>query len=296
MKTKTPTPAPDWYADPSGLHEFRYWDGTRWTEDIADAGVRGHDATPPPPPSAADLGAGYPAVAVAKWRVVLVLLSGFGLFLVLMFEAFTSMAARGSTTSSILTNPEWAYWLYKPLDASTADASGSTMVAYYGFPPLALWFGLIAASVLMLRTQVDCYRALKKAGRRFGRKSSVRDERDRLGAALANRGCARRFVFRLHQRALLLGSAIASLVVVLVSGYALVERSGVMLGHGEVVSDLSVGIGPRLCLAAGIFGVLAVVAAWPWRPERRIVVHSNGSVSDADAQRDDRKTGSVQAG
>jgi len=36
-----PPPAPgprSWLADPSGRHELRYWDGTRFTEHVADAG------------------------------------------------------------------------------------------------------------------------------------------------------------------------------------------------------------------------------------------------------------------
>lgn len=39
-----PTPAapggsaPGWYADPSGRHQYRYWDGASWTADVADSG------------------------------------------------------------------------------------------------------------------------------------------------------------------------------------------------------------------------------------------------------------------
>jgi hypothetical protein len=32
-----------WYGDPSGRHEKRYWDGTRWTEHVSDADVRSTD-------------------------------------------------------------------------------------------------------------------------------------------------------------------------------------------------------------------------------------------------------------
>ena len=32
-----PTPR-SWLADPSGRHELRYWDGTKFTEHVADAG------------------------------------------------------------------------------------------------------------------------------------------------------------------------------------------------------------------------------------------------------------------
>jgi hypothetical protein len=39
-------PAPGWHPDPSGRHEHRYWDGSRWTDDVADAGVAATDPLP----------------------------------------------------------------------------------------------------------------------------------------------------------------------------------------------------------------------------------------------------------
>ena len=37
-----------WHPDPLGRHEFRYWDGTRWTEHVSDRGAASVDfATPP---------------------------------------------------------------------------------------------------------------------------------------------------------------------------------------------------------------------------------------------------------
>lgn len=50
MSTLTPSPAsppwqggygpqPGWYQDPSGRHEFRYWNGWQWTPGVADRGV-----------------------------------------------------------------------------------------------------------------------------------------------------------------------------------------------------------------------------------------------------------------
>ena len=36
------TPA-GWFADPGRIHEHRYWDGTRWTEHVANAGVSAVD-------------------------------------------------------------------------------------------------------------------------------------------------------------------------------------------------------------------------------------------------------------
>jgi hypothetical protein len=35
-----------WNPDPTGRHEYRYWDGERWTDQIADGGVAGSDPLP----------------------------------------------------------------------------------------------------------------------------------------------------------------------------------------------------------------------------------------------------------
>jgi hypothetical protein len=39
-------PAPDWYPDPTGRHEQRYWDGSQWTEHTVTAGQQGVDPLP----------------------------------------------------------------------------------------------------------------------------------------------------------------------------------------------------------------------------------------------------------
>lgn len=54
-----PTPPPPasepagWFADPAGRHQYRYWNGKGWTDDVADAGQSGRDPfgdpTPPRP-------------------------------------------------------------------------------------------------------------------------------------------------------------------------------------------------------------------------------------------------------
>jgi len=36
-------PAADWYPDPGGKHEHRFWDGTRWTDQVADHGRQSVD-------------------------------------------------------------------------------------------------------------------------------------------------------------------------------------------------------------------------------------------------------------
>lgn len=38
-------PAPNWYPDPSGKHEHRYWDGTTWTNRVMSGGKESVDST-----------------------------------------------------------------------------------------------------------------------------------------------------------------------------------------------------------------------------------------------------------
>jgi hypothetical protein len=42
--TGTPTSA-GWHADPSGKHEYRYWNGTDWTDDVSDGGQQSTDTS-----------------------------------------------------------------------------------------------------------------------------------------------------------------------------------------------------------------------------------------------------------
>ena len=32
-----------WLPDPTGRHQYRYWDGGSWTENVYDAGVESRD-------------------------------------------------------------------------------------------------------------------------------------------------------------------------------------------------------------------------------------------------------------
>ncbi len=37
------TAPPAWLDDPTGRHEYRYWDGARWTASVSDQGVQSQD-------------------------------------------------------------------------------------------------------------------------------------------------------------------------------------------------------------------------------------------------------------
>lgn len=40
-------PSPGWYADPAGRHQLRWWDGGRWTDGVATAGVATRELAAP---------------------------------------------------------------------------------------------------------------------------------------------------------------------------------------------------------------------------------------------------------
>lgn len=42
-QSTVPSVPADWYKDPAGRYEFRYWDGTKWTENVSRAGVMYQD-------------------------------------------------------------------------------------------------------------------------------------------------------------------------------------------------------------------------------------------------------------
>ena len=53
--TTTGQPPADWYADPSGRNELRYWDGSGWTDHVFDNGKQSIDArVAPATPEALD--------------------------------------------------------------------------------------------------------------------------------------------------------------------------------------------------------------------------------------------------
>jgi hypothetical protein len=41
------SPPPDWYPDPAGHHQLRYWDGGGWTSHVSDDGSLGEDVVNP---------------------------------------------------------------------------------------------------------------------------------------------------------------------------------------------------------------------------------------------------------
>jgi hypothetical protein len=38
-QSAVPSVPADWYKDPAGRYEYRYWDGSKWTDNVSRAGV-----------------------------------------------------------------------------------------------------------------------------------------------------------------------------------------------------------------------------------------------------------------
>ncbi|MFM8303675.1 MAG: DUF2510 domain-containing protein [Actinomycetota bacterium] len=47
LNGRRPARPPGWHADPTGRHQFREWDGARWTEHVSDRGRVGVDPIRP---------------------------------------------------------------------------------------------------------------------------------------------------------------------------------------------------------------------------------------------------------
>lgn len=58
-----PLPPAQWYADPSGRHAYRYWDGAEWTPNVADDGRTASDPIDGPGSGHPGLSARAPEVA-----------------------------------------------------------------------------------------------------------------------------------------------------------------------------------------------------------------------------------------
>lgn len=55
--------AAGWFPDPSGRHQYRYWSGAAWTDDVADAGAAGTDPIAGPAASSGSAPASRPSRA-----------------------------------------------------------------------------------------------------------------------------------------------------------------------------------------------------------------------------------------
>lgn len=86
-----------WAADPMGRHEYRYWDGAGWTDQVSDGGVVSADAiaaSAPVSPSSATTAAVAP-VSDSRWRRFrrLPIAAQAAIWVIVAFVALTALGA-----------------------------------------------------------------------------------------------------------------------------------------------------------------------------------------------------------
>jgi hypothetical protein len=296
MTTATITPS-GWYTDPTGRHEYRYWDGANWTAMVSDGGITATDSPelqPPTPPTGSPaVGSpaapamapavaeaptvGYRAATAARWRIAAVWVALVGVLLAFLFEAVASVLLRSQIVQSSFGVPsqstfEWWAWLYHYAPVAVA----------YGYPPLGLWLALFLAAVLLSSLLLPPIQALKKAGCRAPFRWSAPTERARLSLSLRELGCSKTLLRGRGRRGLVITSELAALAATGISAYALIAKQGMGFESGtftgESVGGLSVGLGPKVCLVAGLVAVIGGLVAWPWGRERHVMVLPDGSI------------------
>lgn len=109
--------APDWYADPGGRHEFRYWDGERWTDGVADHGTVTEEPLGPPHDPGRAFGDGPPTFpARAAWFALLGVVAGLvfsvvGVLIALIVARHVKAVALALNFVGLWTGLAGACWL-----------------------------------------------------------------------------------------------------------------------------------------------------------------------------------------
>ncbi len=82
MTNTVETMAPGWYPDPEQRHQHRFWDGTQWTDQVADQGTQTKDPLATGPALTPGRGSRTPLLTVALVLIGLALLAlgAFALF------------------------------------------------------------------------------------------------------------------------------------------------------------------------------------------------------------------------
>ena len=287
----TLTTPPGWYTDPLARHDYRYWDGSTWTPGVSDHGVTGTDPPEAPPslePSASRSPAdaagqasqgepgrapAYRVVAVSRGRAAAIQVASAGIAMAFLFEIVASVVLANQVSS--FAGPSrstlgWAAWLYD-FDA---------LRIMYTYPPLGLWLALLLAIIFLSLITIAPLQALKKAGQRAPWRWSAPAERATLARGLTELGCAQTMFRARGRRGWLVASVLASSGVVLISGYTLVAKPALLVTSGafESTTVSEAGLGPVVCLVAGVLAVACALLAWPWTAERHVLVYADGTM------------------
>ena len=270
-----------WYGDPSARHERRYWDGAQWSSHVLDGTLNSEDpptALPVTAQAVPAMGGGYRAISIGFARYSAATLAAFLMIAALIFEVLSYLISLGTTFRS---DEDWLYiwaWLYRATD-SIFD------VQYVGRPPLLLLAALFFAPIA-LRSVYNINRgeALYKAGGRIARFWASPQDKAQwafLQARVADAGVSRTTGARARDVVIVVVALVSSLAILGLAWLAIDGRTATT-GLGETVHGLSLGIGPWVCIAAGVVGVLGSLAVLPIG--HRVVIRADGSVEEVNAR------------
>jgi uncharacterized membrane protein YhaH (DUF805 family) len=163
-------PAPGWFNDPIGRHQFRWYDAQQWTDHVADDGVPGLDPfTPPPPPGAPWA---TPATAVTAWATAAPASSSWqtpaaggpgGTGEVTMDEAVARCLSKYADFSGRAPRSEyWWFWLATVLTMFTVPFVVGVVTGDPALVEAVVLFGVLALALPLLAAGV---RRLHDTGR-----------------------------------------------------------------------------------------------------------------------------------
>lgn len=97
------TPA-GWQPDPTGRHEYRYWNGITWSDNVSDVGVVGTDpytdTAPSAPEPAAAQRSGRRKISLLIGGILALILVAIALAAIVLTDARNNDAATTTTTRS----------------------------------------------------------------------------------------------------------------------------------------------------------------------------------------------------
>lgn len=97
------TPA-GWQPDPTGRHEYRYWNGITWSDNVSDVGVVGTDpytdTAPSAPEPAAAQRSGRRKISLLIGGILALILVAIALAAIVLTDARNNDAATTTTTFS----------------------------------------------------------------------------------------------------------------------------------------------------------------------------------------------------
>lgn len=134
MTSMSPVPT-GWYPDPFGRHQNRFWDGARWTEQVADAGILGFDPVAPVRPLM------QTTRGPRAWLIAVIALGAVGLLVV------TVLAVRGGNQKSTATQET------STTESTVPESTTATLAAPLTAGPVADWEGTEVKVVCLTITQ-----------------------------------------------------------------------------------------------------------------------------------------------